>query len=411
MSLALGVAALGILILGKKFLPNRPIAIVVVVGGIIVASLINLEHYGVKLLGHVPEGLPPLRLPALHWNDINELLPLSLACFLLGAVETVAIGRMFAEKHGYRLDSNREFLALAGANLAAGLGQGFPVSGGMSQSLVNESGGARTPLSSFVASIIVLLVALFLSGMLRNLPQPILAAIVLFAVTGLLKISALRRLWRYHRGEFAIALAAIAGVLGSGLLRGVMLGVIISILMLLRRASRPHVAFLARIPGTRRFSDMDRHPENERVPGVLVCRVESALLYFNVEHVADTIHARVESAPEPVKLVLCDLSNVPHVDLAGAEMLKSLQRDLVAEGIEFQIVEARSAVRDLLRVEGLEEKFGHIGRFKSLADVLDEFQGEGSGEHSASPDRRPSTIQQVSPVTLGTRKPGEHAAF
>ncbi len=384
MSLALGGAALAILILGKKFLPNRPVAIVVVVGGIVVASLTDLGHHGVKVLGEVPQGLPPIGLPALPWSDLNELLPLAFACFLLGAVETVAIGRTFAQKHGYRLDSNQEFLALAGANLAAGLGQAFPVSGGMSQSLVNESGGARTPLSGLVASVIVLVVALFLSGLLRNLPQPVLAAIVIFAVASLLKIAELRRLWRFHRGEFVVAIAAVLGVLCSGLLRGVMLGVVISMIMLLRRASNPNVAFLGRIPGTRRFSDLERHPDNERIPGALIVRVESSLLYFNVEHVRDTISSKLHAAPEPVKLVVCDLSNAPVVDLAGAEMLNELQRELTAAGLEFRIVEARSTVRDFLRVEGLEEKVGHIGRRKSIADLLDELQS-ASGRPASPP--------------------------
>jgi SulP family sulfate permease len=391
MSVVLGGAALLVLILGKKFLPNRPIAIVVVLGGIVVASWTDLGHHGVKVLGPVPEGLPPLHVPALHWSDINDLLPLALACFLLGAVETVAIGRMFSEKYGYRLDSNREFLALAGANLAAGLGQGFPVSGGMSQSLVNESGGARTPLSGLVASGIILLVAVFLSGMLRNLPQPVLAAIVLFAVTALVKVAALKRLWRFHRGEFVIAMAAVLGVLGSGLLRGVMIGVVLSLLMLLHRVSRPHIAFLGRIPGTRRFSDMERHPDNQQIAGALVFRVESSVLYFNAEHVADTIRSKLQHSPQPVQLVICDLSNVPYVDMAGAEMLKNLQRDLGEDGIEFRIVEARSSVRDLLRVEGLEETMGHIGRFKSLADVLDEFQ-EATRKATSALDRASNSI-------------------
>ena len=384
-SLALGLGALAVLILGKKFLPNRPVAIVVVAGGIAVASLTDLGHHGVKVLGEVPQGLPPIGLPALHWKDLDDLLPLAFACFLLGAVETVAIGRTFAQKHGYRLDSNQEFLALAGANLATGLGQAFPVSGGMSQSLVNESGGARTPLSGLIASLIVLVVALFLSGLLHNLPQPVLAAIVLFAVTGLIKIAALRRFWKFHRGEFVIAIAAVAGVLGSGLLRGVMIGVILSILMLLRKASRPHVAFLGRIPGTKRISDMERHPDNERIPGVLIFRVESSLLYFNVEHVRDTFMAKLAAAPEPVVMVLCDLSNVPFADLSGAEMLNELQKELTGKSIEFQIVEARSSVRDFLRVEGLEEKFGHIGRFKSVADVLDDFQKTRRGVVPSAP--------------------------
>src|SRR5439155_18386437 len=166
------------------FLKHKPVALFVVIGGIVAASALSLEARGVKLIGTVPQGLPPLRLPAVYWHDLNELLPLALACFLLGAVETAAIGRMFTANHGGRLNANQEFLALSAANLAAALGRGFPVSGGMSQSLVNETGGAKTPLSGFIASLVTLTVVLYFSGLLRFLPQPVLAAIVLVAVTG-----------------------------------------------------------------------------------------------------------------------------------------------------------------------------------------------------------------------------------
>ena len=228
-ALILGLSALAILILGKVFLKNRPVGILVVIGGIVVASLLNIEARGVKILGEVPQGMPHLGLPAVHWADLNELLPLAIACFMLGAVETAAIGRMFTAKHGGRFDSNQEFLGLAAGNLLAGLGRGFPVSGGMSQSLVNEGGGARTPLSGLVAAGVMLVVILFFSSSLRNLPQPVLAAIVLVAVAGLFKPSELRHLWRADRAEFVVAIAALLGVLGSGLLRGVMIGAVIAI--------------------------------------------------------------------------------------------------------------------------------------------------------------------------------------
>ena len=192
---------------------------------------------------------PARARPARRSTPPTEPAPaLALACFLIGAVETAAIGRTFARKHGYRLDSNQELLALSGANLAAGLGHGFPVSGGMSQWLVNEGGGARTPLSGPVAAGITGVVALFSPALLRDLPQPVLAAIVLMAVSGLFKISELRRLWRFSRTEFAVAAAAVLGVLGSGLLRGVLIGVVISILLLLQRASRPRTTELGRVP-------------------------------------------------------------------------------------------------------------------------------------------------------------------
>src|SRR5438874_195327 len=372
-SLLLGLGALAVLLLGKRFLKNKPVALFVVIAGIVAASIMDLGSLGVKLLGQVPQGLPPFGLPAVHLSDLNDLLPLALGCFLLGMVETAALGRMFAAQHGYRFDANQELLGIASASVMGGLGHGFPVSGGMSQSLVNESGGARTPLSVFIAALLMLLIVLFVSGALRYLPQPVLAAIVLMAVTGLFNVTALRHFWRADRTEFVVAIAALLGVLGSGLLRGVLIGAIISLVQLLRRASRPHVAFLGRIPGARRFSDMARHPDNDAVPGALLFRAEAALLYFNAEHVRDAVAARLRSEATPPKIVILDLSASPHVDLAGAEMLAGLYDALAAVNVRLQIVEARASVRDRLHAERVEDKVGRIGRFKSLADAVDDF--------------------------------------
>jgi high affinity sulfate transporter 1 len=377
-SLTIGGVALAVLVLGKIFLKNKPVALFVVVGGIVASGWLGLEARGVKLLGEVPQGLPALGLPAIHWADLNELLPLAFACFLLGAVETAAIGRMFAAKHGGRLDANQEFLALAASNLAAGLGRGFPVSGGMSQSLVNEGGGARTPLSGAMAAGIILVVVLFFTHLLAALPQPVLAAIVLVAVTGLFKLSTLKNLLRTNRTEFIVAGGALAGVLSSGLLRGVMIGAIISLVLLIRRASRPHVAFLGRIAGTRRFSDRERHPDNELIPGALIFRPESGLLYFNMDHVRDTIAERVRAEATPPKLIVLDLSAAPYVDMHAAHMLAELAGELGAAGIRVQSVEARSSVRDRLRNEGVEEKLGGINRFTSVADAIEAFQKQNS---------------------------------
>jgi high affinity sulfate transporter 1 len=372
-SLGIGVAALTVLVLGKVFLKNKPVALFVVVGAIVASSIFALDARGVKLLGNVPNGLPTPGLPAIHWADLNPLLPLAFACFLLGAVETAAIGRMFTAKHGGRLDANQEFLALAAANLAAGLGRGFPISGGMSQSVVNEGGGARTPLSGAFAAGIVLVVVLFFSHLLHGLPQPVLAAVVLVAVAGLFQASALKHLWRASRGELVVAVAALLGVLGSGLLRGVMIGAVISLVQLLRRASRPHVAFLGRIPGTRRFSDRERHPDNELIPRVLIFRPESNLLYFNIDHVRDTIAERVRAETTAPQLVIIDLSAAPYVDLQSAHALAGLADEVTASGIPVQVVEARSSVRDRLRGEGLDTRLGGIDRFTSTADAVDNF--------------------------------------
>lgn len=370
-SLAIGGAALAALILGKVYLRNKPVALFVVVGGIVASSALGLEGRGVKLLGDVPQGLPALGLPAIGWSDLNELLPLALACFMLGAVETAAIGRTFAAKHGGRLDASQEFLALAAANLAAGLGRGYPVSGGMSQSLVNEGGGARTPLSGAIASGFILIVVLYFSHLLRALPQPVLAAIVLVAVTGLFKAETLKRLRRTNRAEYLVAVAALIGVLTSGLLRGVLIGAIISLGLLIHRASRPHVAVLGRIPGSRRFSDRDRHADNEPIPGTLIFRPESGLIYFNMDHVHDAIMERTLAEPEPPRLVVLDLSAVPIVDMHGAHMLADLAEALGALGVHVRAVEARASVRDRLRAERVDEKLGGINRFTTVAEAVE----------------------------------------
>ena len=370
-SLGIGLASLVALILSKVYLRHKPIALLVVICGIVVSSLLALNTKGVKLLGEVPQGLPTVRIPDVYWSDLNALLPLALACFLLAAVETAAIGRTFSAKHGGRLNANQEFLALAASNLAAGLGRGFPVRGGMSQSLVNEESGARTPLSGAIAAGFILVVVLFFSRLLSALPQPVLAAVVLMAVTGLFQIAALKHLWRASRSDFVVAMAALLGVLGSGLLRGVMIGAAISLVQLMHRTSRPHVAILGRIPGTRRFSDVERHPDNETIPDTMIFRPESSLVYFNIEHVCMMILERVRQSPVPPRLVVIDLSAAPYVDLQSAHALASLAGEISKSGSRLQVVEARSAVRDRLRGEGLDVRLGGVDRFTSIADALD----------------------------------------
>ncbi len=244
------------------------------------------------------------------------------------------------------------------------------MAGGLSQSAVNDKAGAKTPLALVIASITLALCLLFLTDLLSHLPSVVLAAIVLVAVRGLIDIGQLMRLRQVSRLEFRVAMVALVGVLLLGILKGVLLAVVASILMLLARMARPHVAFLGRIPGTRRFSDLERNPDNETVPGLLLFRVEASLVYFNVEHVRQAVLQRLGAATEPIRLVVCDLSNSPYVDTAGARMLSALQRDLASLGVQFRLVEAHAAVRDILRAEGLDERAGPIDRRTSVDDVI-----------------------------------------
>ncbi len=371
--LGLGLAALVLLLLGEKFLPNRPIALFVVALSTAVVSLTSLAQWGVATVGELPAGLPSIAPPGVELRDVDGILPLACACFLLSYIESISAARTLAAKNDYQINARQELLALAGANLAAGFGHGFPVAGGLSQSAVNDKAGAKTPLSLVFASAALAVCLLFLTGLLRNLPTVVLAAIVLVAVRGLIDLTALKHLWRVSRLEFKIAMVALVGVLLLGILKGVLLAAIASLLMLLAGVARPHVAFLGRIPGTSRFSDLERHPDNEALPGIVIFRVESSLLYFNADHVREVVSAKIRSTHD-LKLVVCDLSDSPVVDVAGARMLAALHADLSKRAAQMRVVGAHGKVRDLLRAEGVEEHVGYVGRHVSVDQAITEFR-------------------------------------
>ena len=343
-----------VLLAGKRLLPNKPVALIVVAAGIAATSVFDLGALGVHTLApsrrDCRHGVPDSR-PRL----INDLLPIAMACFLLASVETAAIGRMFALKHGYRFDPNREFLAIGSANLLSGLGHGFPISGGLSQSLVNESAGARTPLSGLVAALIILTITLFFSGVLSDLPQPVLAAIVLAAVTGLVHGSVIRRLWRFSREEFAVAALAFLGVLGFRPPP--------------RRADRrgavDPLAAAARVATKRRGARArgQHHAvcqPHAAAPIAPACPARSCsgwtapCWYFNVEYVRDQFAEQLAAREDAIRTAVFFLGTVPNVDLAGADLLIDLRHHLAGRGIELRFAGARAEVRRELVRAGLD---------------------------------------------------------
>ncbi|MEJ0074424.1 MAG: SulP family inorganic anion transporter [Alphaproteobacteria bacterium] len=368
--LAVGLIAIALLLVGERLLPGRPVALAVVALAIVLTTWLGLAQLGLPVTGHIPEGLPALSAPALRLRDVEGIVPLALGCLLLAYIEGVSAARTFAAKHGYALDPRQEFLGLGAANLFAAFGQGYPVAGGLSQSAVNDKAGARTPLALVLASITLALCLLFLTGLLENLPKAVLAAVVLTAILGLFDFRALARMWRVSRIDFYAAAIAIAGVLLLGILQGILLAALASILLLLARASRPHVAFLGRVPGTNSYSDLDRHPENEPLKNMIAFRPEASLLYVNASSVLEIVIGRVVSDGSRIRTVICDLSSSPYLDLAAARMLNALHEQLAARGIAFQIVGARGRVRDLLRADGLAAKVGGLERTASLDEVI-----------------------------------------
>jgi high affinity sulfate transporter 1 len=367
--LAVGVAAIALLLLGARYLPGRPVGLAVVILSIFIATILGLPARGVAVTGEIPPGLPSLALPTFGLLEFDDLFPLAAGILLLAYIEGVSAARTFAARHGYPLDVRQEFLGLGAANLAASFGHGYPVAGGLSQSAVNDQAGAKTPLALVVCSITLAICLLFLTGLLTNLPKAVLAAIVFTAVYRLVDIPALVRMWRISRIDFYAAAIALVAVLLLGILQGILLAAIASIFLLLARASQPNVAFLGRLPGTGRYADSARNPEVEPLVGVIAFRPEASLLYINAETVMETVQSKLHAAPD-TKLVVCGLSSSPFIDLAGAKMLHDLHAELASRGIAFQIVGARGQVRDVLQADGLADKIDSANWTRRMDSLL-----------------------------------------
>lgn len=382
--LAIGVAAIVLLLVGERFLTGRPVGLAVVALSILVATLLELPALGVAVTGNIPEGLPAFEVPTFGMLEFQELFPIAAGCLLLAYIEGVSAARSFAAKHGYNLDVRQEFLGLGAANLAAAFGHGYPVAGG-SQSAVNDTAGARSPLALVFCSFALALCLLFFTGLLTNLPKAVLAGIVFVAVYKLVDVRALLRMWRVSRIDFYAAVIALVSVLLLGILQGVLLAALASIFLLLGRASQPNIAFLGRLPGSGRYSDSARHEGVEPLVGVIAFRPEASLLYINAETILETVLKALRNSSD-VRLVACDLSASPYIDLAGARMLIDLHEELASRHVAFCIVGAHAQLRDLLRAEGLAEKTDSSEWLRTLDSLLGEGNArELSGLHQQRP--------------------------
>ena len=405
--LLFGICAIALLLAGNKFFPGKPVAIVVVILSVLAISFTPLGSMEFKTVGVIPSGLPEFRFPDLGsvsiMDDMMSIIPLAFACFLLAYIESVSAAKTLAQKNGYEIDAAQELLALGVANFATALGQGYPVSGGLSQSAVNEKAGAKTPMSLIVASVTIGACLLFLTGLLKNLPMVILAVIVLVAIKGLVDIKEMRRMYKVNRFDFIVAMTAFIAVIIFGILKGVLVAALFSLILIIRAVSSPHIAFLGRIPGTNRYTGMQRHPDNELIPGVFIFRVHASLFYFNVAYIYRVVRERIRESEHPVKTVIFDLSTSAYLDSSGARLIKRFYEDLAKNGIVFKVCEAHSEVRDRLRLEEIEHLLGHVSRRDTLHDMVVSVVGEIEPDIKRSPVKPPKLLppEIITQIVLG----------
>lgn len=359
LTLAVGGGALAVLLLLRRLLPVVPSSLVVVLVGTALTGALGLDRHGLEIVGSLPSGLPAFALPEVPLAAYGALAAGGAGIVLVGFAEGLGAAKTYAARTGDTIDTNRELLGLGGANLTAGLASGMVVNGSLSKTAVNGAAGARSQVSGLTAALLTVLTLLFLTGLFEKLPEAVLAAVVIAAVLELVDVHAIRELYGLStrrltgiyglaaRADFLGALTALLGVLLLGTLPGLLVGVAVSLLLLLYRASRPNIAELGRVPAGRgQWADRARHPGNTPVQDTVVVRVESGLFFANSDRVRQRILDLVEE--RGASAAVLDAETVPFVDASAVSMLRELAEHLRGRGVAFAVARDIGQVRDLL---------------------------------------------------------------
>jgi sulfate permease, SulP family len=329
---------LAVLVVLEKRAPRIPGGLVVLAFGIALSALLDLSSHGVAIIGDIPTGLPSFEVPDVRMDDLWVLLPSAIGMMLVIYSEALGAATTFAEKHGYRLDSNQEMIALGLANIGSGFLGGLAGGGSLSQSAVNEGAGARTELSPVFASLLSLVTVIALTPLFHDLPDAVLAALIIHAVSRLMRVREMRGFYRLVPSEFWLGMATLAGVVLFEVLAGLIIGVLLSLVLFIARASRPRVSVLGEnpaLPGS--YMDLDRHPEARATEGVLVVKADAPIFYANAQSVRDSIDDLVGTATDPVRVVVLDLDTNDDIDVTTADQLVKLRHSLEGRGIDLAL--------------------------------------------------------------------------
>lgn len=369
-TLSAGLAALGMLIAVNRWLPRIPGSLMVLIGGIVVSRTLDLHSHGVHIVGTIPSGLPLPGFPVLSWSDWLQAAPAAVGLALVLFAESMGAARTFASKNGYEIDANQELRALGLANAASAIFRGMQVGGGTSGTAANDANGAQSQVSAIAASATVALTLLFLTGWFYHLPETILAAIVIHAVWHLLDY---RAVWHFHRiapMEFRSSLFAIIGVLAFDILDGLVLAVIITLITLMQFLVMPQVVVLGRLHATGEFADIERHPDAEQFPGVLILRIDRIWFFANADGIRDHIKALIREAPGPLQTVILNLAPVSMIDVTAVGVLSQLHASSLKHGRHLVLAAVRDPVRDTLQSAGLITVLGEENVYRSVAHAL-----------------------------------------
>jgi high affinity sulfate transporter 1 len=360
-TLVVGIVALVILIGLKIYAPRVPGALVTLVLGIGASAIFDLSAQGVAVVGKVPRGLPIPALPdiSLITKHFGLILSGAIGVVLVGFSESLAAARQYASKYHYDIDINQEMLAQGMANLGSGLFQGINVAGSLSKSSVNDASGARSEMASLAQGVFVILTLLFLAPLFADLPEAVLGAIVIQAVIfGLMDVKAMKRIYHLNRTEFRVGIIALLGVLTFGTLQGVLIGLILSLLVLVARSSRPDIPILGRSPGTEVFHRLKENPDSKAYPGLVIIRFDGPLYFANANALRDRVREVSTDVTPPVTMVLIDMEGVNYLDLEGCDMLTEITENMKGVGIVVHLARVKHDIMEMLEKVGVDQIIG-----------------------------------------------------
>ncbi|WP_340106202.1 SulP family inorganic anion transporter [Rhodohalobacter sp. 8-1] len=383
----IGVGSVASIILLKKWKRTFPSALVVVVAGTVVTALLGLNGQGVSIVGEVPRGLPSMQIPGLSWSDYSSLLPIILVISLVSYMESIAVAKAIANKHGYKVNANQELIALGGANLGGALFQSFPTTGGFSRTAVNDQSGAKTTLAAIITAILIGITVLFLTPLFYYLPNAVLAAIIMVAVAGLFDAEEMAHLWRTDKKDLAMLSITFIATLFLGIEEGIGIGVLMSLIMVIYSSTKPHTTEIGRLGNTNNFRNVDRYPDAKTDPEILIFRFDSNLYFANVEHFRESIEDKINQRGEELSVVILDASAITNIDSTGVHTLNELIKDLRTRRIAFYIAGVIGPVRDKLKKSGITKSMGEENFFFDVADAVAFYRNidDSESEHSFSP--------------------------
>ena len=375
---ALGIGLLSLLIiLGlKRLSPRTPGILVAVVASIGLSIVLDLAARGVSVIGVLPQGFPVPSFPAVPVEDIPLLLGAAVGISLVAVGDTISTSGGFAARAGYEVDGNQELAGIGSANLAAGLFSGFPVSTSGSRTAVAFQSGAKTQLTGLVAAVLVVAMLLLVPGLVQAMPQPVLAAVVIAASISLFDVAELRRLFRVRKTDFALAVACALGVMFVGVLQGIVVAVVLSMVYIFKRAWAPYSAVLGTAPDIPGWHDIRRYPGAEQVPGLLVVRWSAPLFFANANQFRDRIRGLVKDATPAPRWVLVAAEPITDIDTTAGAMLLDLDLELNASGIHLAFAELQSEVRDTIVRYGLLETIDQGHLYRSVTEAVEAFRRE-----------------------------------